>query len=191
MGIDQIRNGGSVRADVVVNRAVFLDRDGVINEAIVRDGKPFPPSQIGELRILPGVKVALARLRGAGFRLIVVTNQPDVARGTQTRECVEGMNASLKDQLPLDDFRVCYHDDSDKCSCRKPAPGLLFSAAVDWRIDLSESFMVGDRWRDVEAGRKAGCTTIFIDHGYSERQPNAPGIRVTSLAEATDKILGR
>lgn len=172
-----------------MKRAVFLDRDGVINEAIVRGGKPFPPSQIRELRILPGVKAALLQLRGAGFRLIVITNQPDVARGTQTRECVEGMNAWLKSNLPLDEFRVCYHDDADECHCRKPAPGLLLNAAADWHLDLGESFMVGDRWRDVEAGRRAGCTTIFIDAGYTERPPDDPDFRVKSLGEAADKIL--
>ena len=170
------------------HRAVFLDRDGVINRALVRDGRPHPPSNLSELEILPGVPEALLRLRAAGFRLIVVTNQPDVARGTQTREAVEAIHASLKAQLALDEVRVCYHDDSDHCFCRKPAPGLLLDAAGDARLDLVSCFMVGDRWRDIEAGRRAGCATVFIDYGYAERQPESFRVKVTSLAEASEWI---
>jgi D-glycero-D-manno-heptose 1,7-bisphosphate phosphatase len=170
-------------------RAVFLDRDGVINRAVVRDGLPYGPDLVDELEILPGVKEALSRLRDAGFRLVVVTNQPDVARGTRRREEVEAMNAALAAALALDDIRVCYHDDADNCTCRKPKPGMLEDAARDAGLDLSRSFMVGDRWRDVGAGRRAGCTTIFIDHNYAERRPERPDAIVGSLPEAADWIL--
>jgi D-glycero-D-manno-heptose 1,7-bisphosphate phosphatase len=170
---------------------VFLDRDGVINRAFVRDGKPYPPDRIEDLEILPGVPEALARLRAAGFRLVVVTNQPDVARGTQRREVIDAMHARLAAALPLDEFRVCDHDDKDGCRCRKPAPGLLEDAAREAGLDLSRSFMVGDRWRDVEAGRRAGCTTIFVDRDYAERRPQAPDVTVPSLAAAADWILSR
>lgn len=173
----------------VTDRAVFLDRDGVINRSMVRDGKPHPPSSIAELEVLPGVPEALGRLRAAGFRLIVVTNQPDVARGTRTRRAVEELNEALRAQLPLDEFRVCYHDDGDRCLCRKPAPGMLQDAARDCGVDLAASYMVGDRWRDIEAGERAGCTTIFIDHGYEERQPRRYDMKVRSLAEAADWIV--
>jgi len=172
-------------------RAVFLDRDGVINRAIVRDGKPHPPSCPAELEILPGVPEALARLKEAGFRIIVITNQPDVARGRQTREAVEELHtALLTSGLPIDSFRVCYHDDDDRCDCRKPAPGLLLAAAKEDDLDLAASVMVGDRWRDVEAGRQAGCATIFLDCQYAERRPSRPDLEVRSLAEAVDWILG-
>lgn len=167
------------------HRAVFLDRDGVLNRALVRNGRPYPPSNLSELDILPGVPEALVRLRAAGFRLIVVTNQPDVARGRQTRETVEAIHATLRAELVLDEIRVCYHDDADGCRCRKPAPGLLLDAARDEQLDLPSCFMVGDRWRDIEAGRRAGCTTVFIDYGYAERQPADPRITVKSLAEAS------
>jgi D-glycero-D-manno-heptose 1,7-bisphosphate phosphatase len=174
-----------------MKRAVFLDRDGVLNRAIVRDGKPYPPSNVSELEILPGVEQALAGLRQAGFLLIVVTNQPDVARGTTTRETVEAINVALGAELPIDEFRTCYHDSEAGCDCRKPRPGALLAAAVDHDIDLYDSFMVGDRWRDVEAGQRAGCKTIFIDYGYQEKQPEAVDYTVASLSEAAKIILRR
>ena len=168
-----------------MKRAVFLDRDGVLNRAIVRDGKPYPPAHVGELEILPGVAEALAALRAAGFLLIVVTNQPDVARGTTTREAVEEINAALGAALPIDEFRTCFHDSGAGCECRKPKPGALLAAAVLHDIDLSESYMVGDRWRDTEAGQRAGCKTILIDYGYDEKQPEYVDHHVKSLLEAT------
>ena len=170
-------------------RVVFLDRDGVLNRAVVRDGKPYPPRSLDELEILPGTPEALARLQAAGFRLIVVTNQPDVARGKQTRSMVEMIHKALQAQLPLDEFRVCYHDDADGCACRKPAPGMLLDAAKGTDFDLATSFMVGDRWRDVEAGNRAGVKTVLIDYGYNEFLKNQPDMKVRSFPEAVDWIL--
>ena len=165
----------------MTTRAVFLDRDGVINRVNLRNNRPHPPRDLSELVILPGVPDALVKLREAGFRLIVVTNQPDVARGIQKREVVEAIHSTLLEALPLDEIRVCYHDDADQCHCRKPAAGLLFDASVD----LKPSFMVGDRWRDIEAGKLAGCKTVFIDYGYEEKKPVDFDMRVTSLLEAS------
>ena len=165
--------------------AVFLDRDGVINRAILRDGRPHPPASLEELEILAGVPAALRRLKEAGFRLVVVTNQPDVARGTQTRAAVEQLHGMLQATLPIDEIRVCYHDDRDRCSCRKPAPGLLLAHPAH---ELSRSVMVGDRWRDVEAGQRAGVRTILVGTGYDERDVS-PDFRVESLAEAASTIL--
>jgi D-glycero-D-manno-heptose 1,7-bisphosphate phosphatase len=168
--------------------AVFLDRDGTINAAVVRDGKPYPPVTPAELVILPGAGEAIAALRAAGFLAIVVTNQPDVALGRQRREVVEAINTALRDHIALDDVRVCYHADPDGCACRKPKPGMLLEAARDWQIDLGRSFMVGDRWRDVDAGRAAGCRTVLIESGYAERR-SEPDFSVSSLAEACTIIL--
>ncbi|MCX6595123.1 MAG: HAD family hydrolase [Acidobacteria bacterium] len=171
-------------------RAVFLDRDGVINEAIVRDGKPYPPDSIAELRLVAGVERALDQLKGSGFLLMVVTNQPDVARGRTTRENVESMHRYLSERLPLDGVYCCYHGGPEDCGCRKPKPGLLLQAAEEWEIDMSASFMVGDRWRDVDAGLAAGCRTVLIDYGYEERAPEgAPSARVASLPAAVEWIL--
>ena len=171
-------------------RAVFLDRDGVINRALVREGKPYPPVSAAALEILPGVPEALSELKAAGFLLLVVTNQPDVATGMQSRQQVEAIHARLRSMLPLDEFFVCYHQESDGCACRKPAPGLLNQAAVRFQLNLGSCFMVGDRWRDVDAGGRAGCRTAFIDYRYRERPPDyPPDVRVDSLRAAADWIL--
>lgn len=171
-------------------RAVFLDRDGVINRAVVRDGKPYPPDSVAELEILPGVPQALAALRAAGFLNVVVTNQPDVATGKQRREVVEAIHARLARELAVDAIKVCYHAAADGCGCRKPKPGMLLEAAADHGIDLASSYLVGDRWRDVAAGQAAGCrTAYFIDYGYQEQQPAQPFVAVESLAAATRGIL--
>lgn len=175
----------------MMRRAVFLDRDGVLNRVVVRNGKLHPPSGPSEVEVLPGAVEACTILQAAGFLLIVVTNQPDVARGTQQYEIVEAINRVLRAQIPVDDIRVCYHDGPDGCSCRKPQPGLLLQAAKDWEIDLAKSFMVGDRWKDIEAGRRAGCKTVLIDCGYAEAQSSVPDYRVGRLLEATDRIINQ
>lgn len=173
-----------------IRRAVFLDRDGVLNRPVVRDGKPYPPAGAGDLEIAPGAPAALAALKQAGFRLYVVTNQPDVARGVQTRAAVEEIHAALSEALPLDGFYVCYHDDGDRCECRKPKPGLLIEAAAEHGISLGASYLIGDRWRDIEAGQRAGCRTAWLDFGYAERGPAAPAdYRAATLAEAVAWIL--
>lgn len=172
-----------------MRRAVFLDRDGVINCAIVRDGKPYPPASLAALKILPGVADAMQFLHEAGWLLIVVTNQPDVARGITTYSEVEAINRYLQQSLPIDEFRTCYHQDSDGCSCRKPLPGALLDAASVHGINLSLSYMVGDRWRDIDAGNLAGCKTIFIDYGYTERRPKVYNHIVQNMYEAAQIIL--
>ena len=172
-----------------MNRAVFIDRDGVINRAVVRDGKPYPPPALADFEFLPGVPEAMRYLHEAGFRLIVATNQPDVGAGRQTREKVEEIHAHLLTTLPIDDIKVCYHTDADQCPCRKPKPGMLLDAAKQWQIDLASSVMVGDRWRDVGAGKAAGCRTILIESGYDERRAEGFDAAVPSLLEASHLII--
>jgi D-sedoheptulose 7-phosphate isomerase len=172
------------------HRAVFLDRDGVINRVFMRQGKPHPPKNLQELELLPGVPEALRDLKQHGYELLLVTNQPDVSRGAQSQQTVEAIHQQLSSQLPLDDILVCFHSDEDACDCRKPLPGMLREGAAKHNVDLAASFMVGDRWRDIEAGHHAGCITILVDHGYSERAPDPPpDHRVRSLREAADWIL--
>jgi len=170
-------------------RAVFLDRDGVINRAIVREGRPYAPETLEALEILPGVCEALDRLRGAGFLNIVVTNQPDVGAGKVARDVVAAMHEHLLKKLPLDAIKVCYHVEADHCACRKPRPGMLIEAAGELDVNLSASFLVGDRWRDVAAGQRAGCKCFFVDYRYSEKRPEKPYLAVNSVAEAVNFIL--
>lgn len=172
-----------------MRRAVFLDRDGVLNAPVIREGKPYPPDSLAGLRILPGVDEALSRLRAAGYLNVVVTNQPDVGTGKQRIEVVEAMHDRLLRQLPLDGVKVCYHTDDQKCDCRKPKAGMLLQAAKDHDIDLPRSFLVGDRWRDVAAGQATGCSCFFVDYGYDEKRPEKPYVPVKSLSEAVDLIL--
>jgi len=170
--------------------AVFLDRDGIINRAIVRKGKPFPPARLEEVEVLPGVLGSLQRLAAYGYILIGITNQPDVARGLQSREIVESINTWIQSRLPLRDILVCYHDDSDACDCRKPKPGLILKAAQKYELDLSHSWMVGDRWKDIAAGQAVGLKTIFVDYHYSEKYNCAPpDIVIEDISLLADIIL--
>jgi len=161
----------------------------VLVRALVRDRKPFSARHLDDLVILPGAAGACAALRKAGLQTIVVTNQPDVARGDLTMEALSAMHEALVDRIPVDAVLFCPHDDSDGCHCRKPAPGLLFEAARRFGISLPHSVMVGDRWKDVEAGARAGCRTVFIDAGYDERKPDRQDLTVTCLTEALPWIL--
>ena len=170
------------------NKACFLDRDGVINRAIVKEGKPYPPQALGDFELLPDVTEALRALRKAGYLLIVVTNQPDVARGTQKKEVVEAMHQRLLQELPLDDIEVCYDEASDRY---KPFPGMILDSAKKHQIDLASSYMVGDRWRDIGAGKAAGCSTIFIDYKYNEKSTETPNFICFSLKEAAKTILSK
>ena len=176
-----------------VNRkpAVFLDRDGVINRALTRDSKPYPPTSLAEFEILPGVAEACAKLKQAGFLLVVATNQPDVGRGTLKQEIVEAIHAQMCRELPIHRVEACYHPgkDASECDCRKPKPGMLLRAARALSIDLPHSFMVGDRWRDIDCGYAAGVTTILVDYGYAEGLRQAPHHRVGNLLEAANLIL--
>jgi D-glycero-D-manno-heptose 1,7-bisphosphate phosphatase len=172
-------------------RAVFLDRDGVVSRSVVRDGLPFAPKELSEFEILPEVPEACRRLKQAGFLLVVATNQPDVGRGSMKQEIVEAMHAKMRREAPIDRVEVCYHPGHGQshCDCRKPKPGLLLNAARELGVDLARSWMVGDRWRDIDCGQAAGCRTIFIDHGYAETLKHTPDFTVKNLAEAAEIIL--
>ncbi len=169
--------------------AFFLDRDGVINRTYMRGGKPRPPDSLSQFELLPGVVETLERLEHAGFLLVVVTNQPDVARGSQSRERVERINDHIRDMLPVHDIITCFHDDWDDCTCRKPRPGMLLEAARRLPIALRRSFLVGDRWSDVVAGQTAGCQAILIDKAYSQRERCRPDSCVADLSEAVEWAL--
>jgi D-glycero-D-manno-heptose 1,7-bisphosphate phosphatase len=173
-----------------MKRAVFLDRDGVINEAVIREGKPYPPATLSDVKISENFEYVLQKLKAKGFVIVGITNQPDVARGLQTRAAVEEINQHLLKKLPIETILVCYHDEKDACSCRKPKPGLILDAAAFFDIDLANSYVVGDRWKDIEAGKNAGCKTIFINYAYLEQQPKGYDFSVRKPSEILDIICG-
>ncbi|HEY5504053.1 MAG TPA: HAD family hydrolase [Sedimentisphaerales bacterium] len=171
------------------SRAIFLDRDGVLNRPVIRDGKPRPPPRVEDVEIYSGLREQLQRLKDRGFFLLVVTNQPDVARGITSKQTVEAINREIAQRLPaLDRILVCFHDDADNCCCRKPQPGMLMSGAQEFDIDLQRSYMIGDRRGDIEAGIRAGIRTIFIDRGYRESVPPQFDFKVSSTQEALSLI---
>lgn len=173
-----------------LRKAIFLDRDGVLNKAIVKNKRPYSPTTLDDLIIPEEVCPALNSLKEAGYLLICVSNQPDVARGKITSALILEMNNKLCQALPLDEIKICYHDDNEGCLCRKPLPGLLLEAARDYDINLPRSYMVGDRWRDIDAGKHAGCQTILIQYHYDEKtSQNKPDYVTDSLSSAAKWIL--
>ena len=173
-----------------MKKAAFLDRDGVINETLRNGNTPLPPRTIEEVLILEGVVEAIELLKTHDYLPIVISNQPDVARGTIIKSQVESINEKIRRETGVHHFYICYHDDGDDCPCRKPKTGLLLNAIEELNIEVSKSFLVGDRWRDIEAGQKAGVESYFIDSSYNEKQPNQPFRRVYSLLEAVQLALG-
>ena len=173
--------------------AVFLDRDGVINRVLIRNGMPHPPCHVEEFDVYEDVPEGCARLKAANFLLVVITNQPDVGRGTQSRKAVDAMNLKMRSALPLlDRIEVCYHGGEhygQPCGCRKPSPGLIVRAAAELNIDPKKSYVIGDRWRDVDCARAAGCRAILIQRGYKEVLREAPDFTVQNFNEAVSAVL--
>ena len=182
---------------IMLRPAVFLDRDGTLNRQVILDGKPYPPQTVDDFNLFPDAADACARLAAAGYVLVVATNQPDVGRGTQLQSTVEAMHAKLQQLIPtIARVEVCYAPGSTARSPeaksdprRKPEPGMLLDAARDLALDLKRSWMVGDRWRDINCGKRAGVRTVFIDFGYAEELRAAPDFTVASIGEAADVIL--
>jgi D-glycero-D-manno-heptose 1,7-bisphosphate phosphatase len=169
-----------------MNRGIFLDRDGVINRGLLHNGKPFSPRMFEEFEILPGVKNALDSFRDMGFINIVITNQPDIARGLMDIEELNKMHSLIRGILAVDDIFVCPHDENDYCLCRKPKGGMLIEASKKWWIDLKTAFMIGDTWKDMIAGKEAGCETILVDMPYNQKVES--DYRVKELKEAIEII---
>lgn len=173
----------------MTRKAVFFDRDGVLNHALVVNGKCYPPENASTLNIVAGARQSLNLLKAEGYICLCVTNQPDWARGNRTLDNIHKMNAKVLSELPLDDLFVCLHDNSHNCDCRKPKPGMLQEAAAKWRLDLNACWMVGDRKSDIEAGHAAGCRTIFIDQGYDTPDVVLPTATCTCIASAVQIII--
>lgn len=172
-----------------MEKAVFLDRDGVLNQTKLNLGKPVAPLLFDEFFLVDDASSAVSKLSEAGFQIVIVTNQPEISRGRLSWQVLEKMHGKIRADLNINHIYVCPHDDNDFCNCRKPKPGLLIQASQDLGIDLSTSYLVGDRWRDVEAGQRAGCKCIHIDKNYLEDKPKGHFFSVTSLLEAANSII--
>lgn len=169
-----------------MNKAVFLDRDGIINRAIIEKGKPYPPLRISKVYSIEGIKEVIEKIHEKGYLAIVVTNQPDVANHLVDKRTVDKINEYLKSIVKFDDVFTCYHNEKDNCDCRKPKVGLFIKAKGLYQIDFSKSFVVGDRWKDIEAGKNIGCKTIFVDYGYNEKRPKNPSYVIKNVTEISD-----
>ena len=174
MGVDRKINHQSA--------AVFLDRDGIINKAVVKNGKPFPPSSLTELELIDGIKELIEDIKRIGYKVFVFTNQPDVARGTTRLDKVTEIHDFLLKELSIDKIYCCFHDDTENCECRKPKPGMILEAQKEWDLDLTRSFVVGDRWRDIDAARAVKVRSILVDYNYNEEKA-MPDFTCTSIKE--------
>jgi D-glycero-D-manno-heptose 1,7-bisphosphate phosphatase len=169
-------------------KAVFFDRDGVINLTVFRKGAHRAPADMSEFAYVEGVVPTLEALRARGYVLLVCTNQPDVARGWQSREQVDAFHQRIAQELPVSGIYSCFHDDAHDCLCRKPKPGLLHQGGEQFDIDYARSFMIGDRWKDIEAGRAAGCRTIYLRHAHDSEPAHEPDYEIRRLSELLDII---
>lgn len=171
-----------------MRKAVFFDRDGVVIEPKIINRKPYPVNNLGQVHIYCGMRDTMAILMKMGYLVFIITNQPDVSRKTQSIETVNEINQFLLDNLPIDDIFMCIHSDEDKCECRKPKPGLLLQAKEKYDIDFSKSFLIGDRWKDIDAGYAVGCTTILIDRNYKEKWSFNTDFVIKDISEILEVI---
>jgi D-glycero-D-manno-heptose 1,7-bisphosphate phosphatase len=174
-----------------MNRAVFLDRDGILNKLVVRNGRGVSPQRFDDFELLPGAARAIGLLKRAGFLAVVVTNQPDIARGCLDPGSLQRMHERLHEAVPIDAIYTCCHDDGDGCDCRKPKPGLILRAAKEWQIDLNDSFLAGDSWKDIEAGRAVACTTVLVKTAAQRYAGPKPDFIAHDLGQAVQIVLSR
>ncbi len=172
-----------------MNKAVFLDRDGVINKPIIIDGKCYAPRLLKDFKIFPKVKSDIKKLKNRGFKVFVITNQPDIGNKLLKKKTLNEMHSLLKTKVPIDKIYFCPHTKNDRCKCRKPKPGMIIKASNNLKIRLKESYVIGDRKTDIDAGLKAGCKTIFVNNNYYEKRPTKQEKTVKSLHAAVKYIL--
>ena len=176
---------------MILNKAIFLDRDGVINKSIIANGKPYAPLLFEDFVFYEDTKKAIVVIQSLDYKTIIVTNQPEINKGNLNHEELKRMNDRIYNELKIDDIFVCEHTSEEDCDCRKPKPGMILNASKKHNIDLSQSFLIGDRYKDIESAHAAGCNSIFIDRKYSEKFPNKQIKSVSSFYEAAIFIKGK
>ena len=173
-------------SDSQMKRAVFLDRDGVVNEVVFRNGEVASPRSLEEFTWTEDIQKAINQLKSASFLVFIITNQPDIARKKMDPLFLDQVSKLIHQELPIDEIVVCPHDNQDNCPCRKPKPGMILTLAQKWNIDLSQSFLIGDSWKDMSAGKAANCKTILIQRDYNLE--TEADFKVKNMASATDLI---
>lgn len=171
-----------------MRRAIFFDRDGVINNAVLRKGRPYSPIDWSEFSWVSGIQYVSQKLKEAGFLLFCITNQPDVGRRLQDHSMIEAFHQYILENLPLEKIYACY-DCNDENPLRKPKPGMILELCKQYELDLEDCWVVGDRWKDVDAGNAAGCRTIFLDYGYDEALKSTPDYIISDLHELISLII--
>ena len=171
-----------------LSKAFFLDRDGVINKSFLQKGKPVAPTKLADFKIIKDVKKSLIYLKAKGYLTIIVSNQPDLRKGLLNKSVLKKMNRKLKEELKIDDIFICEHMSIDRCDCRKPKLGMILNAKKKWNIDLKNSYLIGDRWRDIYLANKLNIKCFYIDNNYKEKKPKKYNYKVISLFHAI-KIL--
>ncbi len=160
--------------------AIFFDRDGtIIRSKLSKTRRPIAIKILSECKIFPSAKKIFNKLKKE-FLIFVITNQPDVYRKKNLKKNVIEINNFIKRELPINKIYTCFCD-KKRCKYRKPNIGMLIDASKKYKIDLTKSFVIGDRWRDIKAGKKAKCKTIFINKNYNEKLKNKPDYTINSL----------
>ena len=170
-----------------LRKAIFFDRDGVLIEAPIVDKKPNSIKKLKQLKFCKGIK-KICNYYKKNYHLIMVTNQPDFHRKINSKKNINEINMYIKKKLNLNTIYVCFSD-NEKHKDRKPNPGMLNRARKRYNLDLTKSYMIGDRWRDIGAGNKANCKTIFIDRNYKEKSKFIPNYKIKRLSEIFSIII--
>jgi D-glycero-D-manno-heptose 1,7-bisphosphate phosphatase len=165
------------------NKAIFFDRDGVLNKTLLKNGKPYAPRNIKDFKIISDAYSILSYLKSLNYLMFVVTNQPDVGNGYMDKIIVEEMHEMILDQLPIQEIFTCYHSQKDNCSCRKPKTGMLEKAHKKFNLNIKDCFIVGDRFSDIEAGQKFKFQTVMIGTGYGEKPLAKPDFNIDKLED--------
>lgn len=173
-------------------KAVFLDRDGVINAIVSRGGKLSVPFSVNEFKVIEGAREAVALLKAHGFVCIVVTNQPDIARGNLSEKNLSAIHKYMQKETGVEAVYFCPHSKDGECNCKKPAMGMVQDAVREHGIVLAESWLVGDRWRDIQMAKNAGLKSILVvtDATKEDVVPMEPDYSVKNLSEAARIIAG-
>ena len=171
-------------------KALFLDRDGIINRSFKnKKGKPKAPTLFKDFIFLPFLKNYLNEIKKLNFNIIIITNQPDISYGVLKEAELYKMHSKIYSSLPVTNIYVCKHSKEDNCKCRKPKTGLFRQALKKYNLNLKNSYAIGDRWSDIVASYKCGIKSIYVDRNYNEPKPTKQIFTTKSTKKALEYII--